>query len=482
MKSAQQARLAERVLICVVYCLISFVFGLEAAVFGPTANLLAEQTHDPDPTRTARGHQGARTQRHTVGFILLPHCANVVVLTVVYGLVSMTFTCVNTGVNCLVIRLYSDPVTHHTDSRATGAWLNTIGVTFGVGGLVVPQLVNLSACMWHDGAIYSYYIIAVLAGITTVLTWLLPHVEEPAEQGHATSGSKARSYGGAADNLSAPLLSAHTEGEGGGLPHGGEGTGLNSEESASWANSPHGQQEEGAVQEAAQQQQQQPTPWLFFSALLVIVFANIGLELALGGWVFTYGTDYAKLSPVQSRQLTSLYWLTFTLGRVPAIFLASCFRMSTILLVSMPLALLGAGLPLIMGDSMALHPELLPVSVILIGLGIAAGFPCALSYATEYVAINGTLNGVLSTVAGLGATVFPFVIPWLAKQTFLGGLGFQWLMIMTLVGGLLQIGGLLCMMVTGSWLKSKKAAVGDLVRAEAAAGALSSPLLVQVDG
>lgn len=57
------------------------------------------------------------------------------------------------------------------------------------------------------------------------------------------------------------------------------------------------------------------------------------------------------------------------------------------------------------------------------------------------------INGLIGTVAGVGATTFPYVVPVLAKA--IPSLGFQCLMAATLVMALLQIGSLVAMLSFG---------------------------------
>ena len=66
--------------------------------------------------------------------------------------------------------------------------------------------------------------------------------------------------------------------------------------------------------------------------------------------------------------------------------------------------------------------------------------------------MDGFLNGMMSTVAGIGAMVFPLVVPLLAKA--LPALGFQCLMAATLAMAVLQMVALGAMMVLGRAIKA----------------------------
>ena len=43
------------------------------------------------------------------------------------------------------------------------------------------------------------------------------------------------------------------------------------------------------------------------------------LATGFGNWIYTYCVHQAGLSEAAGQQITSLYWLAFTLGRLPAV-------------------------------------------------------------------------------------------------------------------------------------------------------------------
>ena len=87
--------------------------------------------------------------------------------------------------------------------------------------------------------------------------------------------------------------------------------------------------------------------------------------------------------------------------------------------------------------------------------------------------MDGFLNGMMSTVAGIGAMVFPLVVPLLAKA--LPSLGFQCLMAATLAMAVLQMVALGAMMVLGRAIKAGGRGRGRESR-------LTEPLLMEGGG
>ena len=104
----------------------------------------------------------------------------------------------------------------------------------------------------------------------------------------------------------------------------------------------------------------------------------------------------------------------------------------------------------------------LPVVItatVLVAVGAAAGVPCSMSMATEYVEVDGFLNGLISTVAGIGATSFPLVVPMLARAV--PAMGFQALMAATLAMAIMQILSLVGMLLVGRAIRRNgKASAG----------------------
>ena len=90
----------------------------------------------------------------------------------------------------------------------------------------------------------------------------------------------------------------------------------------------------------------------------------------------------------------------------------------------------------------------------------------------QYVEVDGFLNGVFSTVAGIGATSFPLVVPMLARV--FPSMGFQALMAATLAMALLQIASLAGMMLLGRAIRSSRRRTSSSLPSSEA---LAEPLL-----
>ncbi len=155
-------------------------------------------------------------------------------------------------------------------------------MVFGVGALLAPQLVHYVEIATGSGT-GVFYAAVLLAASMAVVTFLLPTGAAPPRKAEELSAaSKGEARGRMARNLSAPSLGVDLE--------------------------PSGQ-----------------VAWraLFQMSFLSLIFSNVSIELGFGSWIYTYCVRQVGLSEAAGQQITSLYWLVFTIGRLPAVSFAS---------------------------------------------------------------------------------------------------------------------------------------------------------------
>ncbi|GFH17284.1 MFS domain-containing protein, partial [Haematococcus lacustris] len=331
------------------------------SIVGPTATILAEQTHSTEAdlapmlgmggictllTGLPSGwifdfmpRQGNRLVAATLlveaaAYTLMTLCTSVLELTVVYAVIGLVFNVVSTGLNVMVIWEFTTHAPQHLPLV-----LNLLSASFGLGGIIAPQLVTGG--------------------------------EGPAGE-HVVDAGLRREGWVAAEERWGVLLPA-----------------------------------------------------------LLVLFANVSIELGYAGWVYVYARDVGGVSDYAAESLCSVYWMAFTGGRLMAAVLVTIIPCGTVLLWSMPLAVVGAAWPLL-----APGPTATIASVLLVGLGASAGFPTTLGMTAECIPLDGHLNGLISTVTGLSITLLPSAIPFMAKRD--PQRGFAWLMIATLAMALMQ--------------------------------------------
>src|SRR5512137_467425 len=79
-------------------------------------------------------------------------------------------------------------------------------------------------------------------------------------------------------------------------------------------------------------------------AAMAFLFFYVGAEIAFSGWIYTYALTLNLADETMAAYLTSAFWLTFTLGRLTSVPLATRFKPQQLIAVALIgcLAILGA--------------------------------------------------------------------------------------------------------------------------------------------
>jgi len=144
----------------------------------------------------------------------------------------------------------------------------------------------------------------------------------------------------------------------------------------------------------------------FLIIIILILFLYVGAEISYGNWIYTYSLKTSLASSVSAAYLTSVYWGSFTFGRLLGIFLSKEINPRTILFSN----LIGSSVSLVL---ITLFPEdksFLWIGTIAFGIFMASTFPTLLIIAERQLNISGSLTGLLMTGAGLGGITFPFFL------------------------------------------------------------------------
>jgi MFS transporter, FHS family, Na+ dependent glucose transporter 1 len=188
--------------------------------------------------------------------------------------------------------------------------------------------------------------------------------------------------------------------------------------------------------------------YLLVTLLALFFFLNVGAEVSFGGWIYTYSVKLGLAGETQAAYLTSLFWGTFTAGRLLGIPIAARVRPRWILL--------GDLLGIILGLLIILFAPNPAVSIwigtTLVGLSIASVFPTLISFAEHRMALNGKITSYFFVGASLGG----MTIPWIIGQLF-ESIGPRFTMITLLVDVLLTLGIYVVLIVyAGRMEKAKK--------------------------
>lgn len=145
-------------------------------------------------------------------------------------------------------------------------------------------------------------------------------------------------------------------------------------------------------------------PLLFFSGAMVFLY--VGAELGFGGWIYTYATQQAVVSPAIAAGINSAFWLGFTISRLLSILVAVRVKPSTILWIDLAGAVVCLAL-------IAVFPTqlwLLWAGSIGTGVFMASVFPTVLNEAQTRMHMTGNATSWFFVAGSLGGMLFPFLI------------------------------------------------------------------------
>jgi FHS family Na+ dependent glucose MFS transporter 1 len=167
--------------------------------------------------------------------------------------------------------------------------------------------------------------------------------------------------------------------------------------------------------------QSQSIMWL----LAFIFFVGVGVEVAYNGWVFNFGVANG-FSNANAGLLNSVFWGTFTLGRLIAIPISLRLSTRRYLFADFVLGMAGALILLALPQ----FAWAIWFGVGLVGLAIASIFPVLMSYAERNLTITGNVTGVFFAAANLSA----MALPWFIGQFFesFGASVLNWVMFVSM--------------------------------------------------
>jgi FHS family Na+ dependent glucose MFS transporter 1 len=147
-------------------------------------------------------------------------------------------------------------------------------------------------------------------------------------------------------------------------------------------------------------------PLVILAALFL--FFYVGAEVAFGGWVYTYAVALKLASAAGAAYLTSGFWLSFTLGRLLSIPMATRFTPQQIVLAALFTGLSILALVIVIpGSSIVLW-------IVALGLGfcMAPIWPMGFTLAGQSLTLTASVSGMIL----LGDCFGGMLLPWLVGQ------------------------------------------------------------------
>ncbi len=157
----------------------------------------------------------------------------------------------------------------------------------------------------------------------------------------------------------------------------------------------------------------------------------VGLEMGAGGWLFAYAEAQGLGGSGFPALLTTVFWGSFTFGRLVAVGLSRRFRAAQLLVGSAVLAIAAsAGLA---ASGTAAGATL--IAVVALGLALAPQYPTMMTIAGQHLHLTGRATSWFIGASAAGG----LVLPWFIGQLF-GGIGADTMPVVVLVTAVATLG------------------------------------------
>jgi FHS family Na+ dependent glucose MFS transporter 1 len=151
-------------------------------------------------------------------------------------------------------------------------------------------------------------------------------------------------------------------------------------------------------------------------AAMFFLFFYVGAEIAFAGWIYTYAFTLNLADATMAAYLTSGFWLTFTIGRLISIPLATRFKPQHMIAA----ALTGCLSILFVGLIVPMSSTLVWILALVLGVCMAPIWPSGFTLAGQSMRLTARVSGIIL----LGDSLGFMILPWLAGKV-LDGIGPQ---------------------------------------------------------
>ena len=141
----------------------------------------------------------------------------------------------------------------------------------------------------------------------------------------------------------------------------------------------------------------------------IFLFFYNGVEVTYGSYVFTFAVTYKELcfSKSKAALLNSLYWGSFTFGRLMGIGIAMLKVSTTTMLVT---DFIGCMCAVLLVTILRRSDVVIWIGTALLGLAIASIFPSVLLWVNEHLEVTGKVTTILVNGAAFGDMVLPLTV------------------------------------------------------------------------
>ena len=160
----------------------------------------------------------------------------------------------------------------------------------------------------------------------------------------------------------------------------------------------------------AEERKNAPIPVIPVTLIVLLFLFYVGLELGFGNWIYTYALTLELETVKTAARLTSVFWGSFTFGRLLGVWVSTRMRSQMILFMDLIGCTISTIIIMLWKDSnIALW-----AGTIGLGLSMASIFPTFILLAGERMQITGAITGWFLVGSGAGS----MFLPWLIGQIF----------------------------------------------------------------
>ena len=186
---------------------------------------------------------------------------------------------------------------------------------------------------------------------------------------------------------------------------------------------------------------------ILFVTFVVLVFIfywmYCNLELSYSYYLMSYTVDELGWSKTDGASLTSVFWGTFTFGRIVGIFIVKYISTELLLLCSTILTILSL-IPIVFFAHV--HFSVMWISTVLFGFFISTIYASGLTFSDMYVSFSGGIGSVFVAAGSLGGLTGPIIVVPLFSSY-----GMKVFVVLLLVSAVLQF-----LVFLGAWFVGKK--------------------------
>ena len=145
----------------------------------------------------------------------------------------------------------------------------------------------------------------------------------------------------------------------------------------------------------------------FVFLVFTVYWTYCTLELTYSNYLTTYAVEELGWSKSTGATLSSVFWASYTFGRVVGIFIIKYISVE-ILLCSNTVATIISLLPMVF--FVHVHDSIMWISTVLTGLFISTIFACGLTFADAYIPLSGGIGSIYGAGCVVGSITSPTII------------------------------------------------------------------------